>query len=204
MSDSLHYELSCSGGGEGLGAPEFAVFDIDRSAAAFIIAMAALVKEHDLHKVEKFDYRVSWREDPSIQENGLGNSVADLEHFEVEIDGEQRTLVDMSSDCDCINISRTHFWFTCYRRHLDDEISSGDVAIVDMVKGFGIPFGDVPPPAPTGNTGAKGTPGGDQCLCVTECDCQSPDTLPALCSEECPIHNLHPNPHPDCPVHNRP
>ena len=40
-----------------------------------------------------------------------------------------------------------------------------------------------------------------KCTCPTECDCQSPDTEPALCSNECPIHNLYPKAALDCPIH---
>ena len=39
-----------------------------------------------------------------------------------------------------------------------------------------------------------------ECICTKVCDCESPDTEPALCSNECPIHNIYPypQPHPDC------
>lgn len=30
------------------------------------------------------------------------------------------------------------------------------------------------------------------CVCPSECDCQSPDTEPALVSNHCPVHNLYP------------
>lgn len=43
------------------------------------------------------------------------------------------------------------------------------------------------------------------CLCTTECDCANPEPddpdATAHCSQECPIHNLYPVPHPECPVH---
>lgn len=140
MPESVHYELSCTGGGDFHGAPALAVFDIDRATANFIIAMAAIVAANDLHKVEKFDYRVSWREDPSIQEMEIGEGVKELERFSAEIDGEQRELVEMRSECDCININKTYVWFTCFRRHCDDVINTGDVAIADLAKAFGLPF----------------------------------------------------------------
>lgn len=40
-----------------------------------------------------------------------------------------------------------------------------------------------------------------KCLCPQVCDCQSPDTNPALVSSECPVHNWDPKPNPECPVH---
>lgn len=47
------------------------------------------------------------------------------------------------------------------------------------------------------------------CICPEECDCQNPppenwDGKNGVygVSNECPVHNLNPRPHPDCPVHN--
>ena len=37
-----------------------------------------------------------------------------------------------------------------------------------------------------------------ECTCPKECDCQAP---PTHLSMECPVHNDHPYPAPDCPVH---
>ncbi len=41
------------------------------------------------------------------------------------------------------------------------------------------------------------------CTCPTECDCQQPEPVNgvALKSNICPVHNLHPAPDPNCPVH---
>lgn len=38
------------------------------------------------------------------------------------------------------------------------------------------------------------------CICPLRCDCQSPDTNPALVSDNCPVHNFRPDPYPDCPA----
>jgi hypothetical protein len=47
-----------------------------------------------------------------------------------------------------------------------------------------------------------------KCLCPTECDCQNPppdewdgQNGPWHVSEECPEHNWHPRPNPECPLH---
>ena len=47
-----------------------------------------------------------------------------------------------------------------------------------------------------------------QCICTKVCDCQNPppddwDGKNGVyhISQECPIHNMFPNPHPDCSVH---
>lgn len=37
------------------------------------------------------------------------------------------------------------------------------------------------------------------CTCPTSCDCACPND--GLMSNECPIHNDHPQPNPDCPQH---
>lgn len=46
-------------------------------------------------------------------------------------------------------------------------------------------------------------PGG--CICTGICDCANPEPADpnavALVSNECPVHNLNPRPHPECPVH---
>lgn len=36
------------------------------------------------------------------------------------------------------------------------------------------------------------------CICTRSCDCQAPDDEPALISNECPEHNFHPEPSPEC------
>ena len=48
-----------------------------------------------------------------------------------------------------------------------------------------------------------------KCLCTKVCDCQDPEGKlngsngsVCLISNECPIHNDEPYPHPDCPIHN--
>ncbi len=42
------------------------------------------------------------------------------------------------------------------------------------------------------------------CICTTVCDCQNPepDEGVALVSQECPVHNLYPDPNPECHIHN--
>ncbi len=47
-----------------------------------------------------------------------------------------------------------------------------------------------------------------KCICTKVCDCQNPppddwDEKDGVwhMSEECPIHNLYPNPNPECSVH---
>lgn len=49
-----------------------------------------------------------------------------------------------------------------------------------------------------------------KCICTKTCDCQDPEgklngSNGGVClkSNECPIHNDEPDPHPDCKVHNK-
>jgi hypothetical protein len=58
MTDAKRYAVECYGGGEGLGAPALAVFDLDRETAAFIVTMARLIRQHQIHKIERYDFRV--------------------------------------------------------------------------------------------------------------------------------------------------
>lgn len=42
-----------------------------------------------------------------------------------------------------------------------------------------------------------------RCICTRVCDCQNPEPPDeengvALCSNECPVHNLYQQPHPEC------
>lgn len=39
-------------------------------------------------------------------------------------------------------------------------------------------------------------PGPGHCICTEECDCQ--DYEGGFVSQECPVHNDRPSPHPDC------
>ncbi len=41
------------------------------------------------------------------------------------------------------------------------------------------------------------------CICPLDCDCQNPEPdgeAIAYCSQNCPIHNLYPEPVPECPA----
>jgi len=40
----------------------------------------------------------------------------------------------------------------------------------------------------------------EECTCPQECDCQSP---PTHISNSCPIHNINPDPNPECPLHSK-
>jgi hypothetical protein len=139
MKDTKHYEQNCSGGSCVLGPPTLAVFDIDHMTAEFILKLAALCKEHGLHKVEKFDSRVSWREDESIARADDPDIVLNDENtYKAVIDGEETTLVEMRSECNYLNITQDAIWFTCYRKHQDNKISTHDINIAELTAAFGL------------------------------------------------------------------
>lgn len=106
--------------------PEVAVLQIDEAAAKEIVALAGLVNKHGLHKVEKFDWRVNYyshdpEEDPeAASEAGDENVVA--------------------TECDCLSVSDTDFWYSAYLKHSSVEILTEHLSIHDLASHFGIEF----------------------------------------------------------------
>ncbi len=141
MGEARHYETPCSGGGEAFGAPALASFDITKSDAEFIVRMARMVKENGLYKVERFDGSVTWldRADSlgEIADRRPGEQVETLER---EIDGEMETLQPMRTECDTLSITDSEFFFSCYRKHCDDKITTGNVQIEEIANHFGLEF----------------------------------------------------------------
>lgn len=141
MGFAKHYETTCSGGGEALGAPALAIFDISDLDAAFILRMAALVRENGLHKVERFDSSVTWldRAD-SLGEIAGKHPGEEVETFERVLDGETETLLPMRTECDTISITDSEFFFSCYRKHCDELITTDSVPIEEIARHFGLKF----------------------------------------------------------------
>jgi hypothetical protein len=65
------------------------------------------------------------------------------------------------------------------------------------IQGRGLESGKPDPCTPS----AKQSNTPSQCTCPTVCDCQSPETEPAMVSELCPVHNLYPKSDEECPIH---
>jgi hypothetical protein len=78
-------------------------------------------------------------------------------------------------------------------KFFDDTLSLGGyetrllVVEVEQIRGSGPDAWPQPSPPPT--TG---------CVCPDTCDCESPDTEPARCSNNCPEHNITPLPVSGC------
>lgn len=131
MSESKNYRVEVHGGGECDNAPGVAVFSIAEESAREIVKLAGLVKEHGLHKVEKFDYRAEFLQfdpetDPEDAENaGEGN--------------------DVRTECDCLNVSDDEFWFTAYIKHTDVKVSCKGQSIADLKAHFGLAADEVKP-----------------------------------------------------------
>lgn len=109
------YSLECHGGGEALGAPDLATFSVERDTAAFIVAMSAFAREHDLHRIERCDNRVTWLES------------ADDEQPEV-----------MLSECTILCIDNDSFWYRCYRKHGDHLIETETCSIAELAAFHGL------------------------------------------------------------------
>lgn len=108
--------------------PEVAVFAISKETAKEIVKLAALVKEHGLHKVEKFDYRADfYRYDPEKNPKAAAEA------------GDEN---DVCTESDCLNVSETEFWFSAYLKHTDVEVLTERQPIVDLQAHFSLDAAD--------------------------------------------------------------
>jgi hypothetical protein len=106
-------------------APSVAVFTIDKDEAKEIVRLAEVVKENDLYKVERFDYRVSYlKKDPEDLD----------EDDDLEEENEARV------DCDCISVSSNEFWFSAKAKHTDIEFTTERQPIQALADSFGVKF----------------------------------------------------------------
>ncbi len=73
--------------------------------------------------------------------------------------------------------------------------------VEDWVKGYTVRVVGTVVPDHWSREDSKIEPGDlmPPCTCPKECDCQ--DYAHGLVSQECPEHNVHPNPNPECPLH---
>lgn len=105
--------------------PAVAVFSIGEDTAKEIGKLASLVTLHGLHKVEQFDARAQfYRYDPE------GNPE------EAAAAGDENNT---QTDCGCLNVSSTEFWFTAYLKHTTVEVLTERQGIAELVAHFGLP-----------------------------------------------------------------
>jgi len=123
MSNSKNYRAEVFGDSDCIKIPSVAVFSISEETAHEIVELSTLVKSHELHKVEKFDYRADFLKfDPETQpaeakKAGKGNEV--------------------STEGNCLNVSGTEFWFTATLKEADIEVSTALQPIADLMSHFG-------------------------------------------------------------------
>lgn len=104
--------------------PSKVSFSIDELTARSIVALARVVKENDLYKVERFDYRASWLE---LNHERRG-----------ELMGEGATPDEVSTGAEILNVSESEFWFGAYLKHTNVEVLSERMPIAELVSYFEI------------------------------------------------------------------
>jgi hypothetical protein len=104
--------------------PSVVKFSIDEATAAQITHLAAIVKSHNLYKVEKFDYRATYLK------------------YDPEKDPDDATLAgeenEFRTEAEILSVSDAEFWFSAYIKHTDIEISSEQQCIEDLVRHFAV------------------------------------------------------------------
>lgn len=124
---SKSYRLECSCSSEYDKSPEVAVFDIDEATAKRIAGLSKVVKKLGLHKVEKFDYRVSYLQyDPEVSP---------------EMSEETGEENELRTELDCLIVSQDEFWFTAYAKHTDVQFSCSKQPIRDLIENFSLDSG---------------------------------------------------------------
>ena len=124
MSNFKTYRVEVGSDNDYHDIPALVEFAIDELMAKEIIRLAALVKEYDLYKVEKFAGRANFlRYDP---DNDPESALALGE------DNDVRTEIDV------LNVSNTEFWFSAYLKHADVEIWSERQRIDELAQHFGL------------------------------------------------------------------
>jgi len=130
MSIEKSYSVEVNCDDEWAEAPSIAQFTVSESDAKEIVRLATLVKDNDLYKVERFDYRVSYlKHDPAEWPE------------DAEEAGEQN---EMRTDCDCINVSVDEFWFSAAEKNSSIEYVTDHQSIKELADHFGIPFSGHP------------------------------------------------------------
>ncbi|WP_377806717.1 hypothetical protein [Azospirillum sp. A29] len=133
MADPKTYTAECSASSEYSTIPAVVVFSIDEAKAREIIRLAGLVKEHDLLRVKKFDYDAVWlNTEPAPSDE----DAEDCDEEPSEIDDD-----DVSTECDCLNVSEDSFWFSCILKHTDTEVCGAHQSVRELAEHFGLEFG---------------------------------------------------------------
>jgi hypothetical protein len=139
MTDAKRYAVECYGGGEGLGAPALAVFDLDRETADFIVRMARLITRYQIYKIERYDFRVWYFEtDPRDHLDDPQRTAADADPNLIDLRNDDQTLMRSEADRLCVTADR--FRFLTYRKHCGEEIETAGQSIAALAAHFDIPW----------------------------------------------------------------
>ena len=103
--------------------PEAFQFGIDKACASEIIRLAGIVKANKLYKIETFSYlTVYFNVAPSTPEEANNPDPGNLPRTE----------------CDCLNVGATGFWFSAFLKHDEAEISTPEFPISELAEHFGL------------------------------------------------------------------
>lgn len=123
-TSSKEYRVPVSGGGDLDNSPRVAIFSIDEATAQEILTLSSLARAHNLHKVEKFDYRTRFLQfDPETDAD-------DAE--EAGLDNEVRT------ECDVLVVQKDEFSFAAYVKHTDVQVYCEKCSIEALLEHFGL------------------------------------------------------------------
>lgn len=123
------YRAKVHGGGDLDVSPSVAVFQVEEPLARDIIKLASLVKANDVYKIERFDYRAEFLQfDPEAEpedavQAGEGNFVR--------------------TDCDCLVVTDSDFFFRAYVKHTDVGVECSGQSVSELAKHFGLQFGEL-------------------------------------------------------------
>ncbi|RJX80313.1 hypothetical protein [Pseudomonas sp. LS-2] len=122
MSTIKSFRTDARGGGDLDNMPNIVTFAVDENLAREIASLAEFVASHGLHKVEKFDGRAQFlRHDPMIDPD-QALVLGDENHVRTE--------------CGCLAVSGSEFWFTAFVKHTDEEVSSPRQSIKELILHF--------------------------------------------------------------------
>lgn len=117
QTENKQYESSVRHDGEDIrDAPNIARFVMEADDAKNILALSALVKENELHVVERFDYRVIY----------------------LQTNDDQDDAKVVNTDCDKLIVTDTEFSFSGIIKHTNVEVITKRFSICELVHHFGI------------------------------------------------------------------
>lgn len=109
----VHHDAEC-----GDGMPTIARFIINEDDARNILKLSLLVKENDLYKVERWDYRAIY--------------------LKTEEDGGDDDIEVLATDCDTLLVTENEFQFTGSIRHTAIKVVTDRFPIADLIEHFGV------------------------------------------------------------------